>query len=216
MRIRLRERDPQTRRWTTQLDERYATAAILPRMLAIVDKNVGKWACAIQEPALAYLLRVDAVAARSRIALTALPAVLPICGFASWTGWIAFDEFDLVVLGAVVGGHFSLIAYRIRHGKAASGHGQAGTLAILFLTLFSASLGFSLWIGFSADPAYSASLFDGYFSGLNSVRIAKPFALMLLMMPVVQHQIRIDEAGTLRAFAAGVLLCQRRLRLPGG
>ena len=145
-----------------------------------------------------------AVAARSRIALTALPAVLPICGFASWTGWIAFDEFDLVVLGAVVGGHFSLIAYRIRHGKAASGHGQAGTLAILFLTLFSASLGFSLWIGFSADPAYSASLFDGYFSGLNSVRIAKPFALMLLMLPVVQHQIRIDEAGTLRAFAAGM------------
>jgi hypothetical protein len=49
------------------LIQRYATAAILPRMLAIVDENVGKWACAIQEPALAYLLRVDPVAARSRI-----------------------------------------------------------------------------------------------------------------------------------------------------
>ena len=49
------------------LIQRYATPAILPRMLAIVDKNVGKWACAIQEPALAYLLRVDPVAARSRI-----------------------------------------------------------------------------------------------------------------------------------------------------
>jgi len=49
------------------LIQRYATAAILPRMLAIVDTNVGKWACAIQEPALAYLLRVDPVAARSRI-----------------------------------------------------------------------------------------------------------------------------------------------------
>jgi hypothetical protein len=34
------------------LIQRYATAAILPRMLAIVDKNIGKWACAIQEPAL--------------------------------------------------------------------------------------------------------------------------------------------------------------------
>jgi hypothetical protein len=49
------------------LIQRYATTAILPRMLAIVDKNVGQWACAIQEPALAYLLRVDPVAARSRI-----------------------------------------------------------------------------------------------------------------------------------------------------
>ena len=49
------------------LIQRYATTAILPRMLAIVDKNVGKWACDIQEPALAYLLRVDPVAARSRI-----------------------------------------------------------------------------------------------------------------------------------------------------
>src|SRR5947207_1108932 len=47
--------------------QRYATAAILPRMLAIVDKNVGKWACAIQEPALASLLRIDPAVARSRI-----------------------------------------------------------------------------------------------------------------------------------------------------
>ena len=49
------------------LIQRYATPAILPRMLAIVDKNVGKWACAIQEPALAYLLRVDPIAGSSRI-----------------------------------------------------------------------------------------------------------------------------------------------------
>jgi hypothetical protein len=49
------------------LIERYGTAAILPRMLTIADKNVGKWACMIQGPALAYLLRVDPASARQRI-----------------------------------------------------------------------------------------------------------------------------------------------------
>src|SRR6266481_7835505 len=46
------------------LIQRYATAAILPRVLAMIDKNLGKWACDIQGPALAYVLRVDPVAAR--------------------------------------------------------------------------------------------------------------------------------------------------------
>jgi len=49
------------------LIHRYATFAVLPRMLAITDKNVGHWACMVQEPDLAYLLRADPIAARPRI-----------------------------------------------------------------------------------------------------------------------------------------------------
>jgi hypothetical protein len=55
------------------LIQRYATAAILPRMLAIADQNLGHWACLTQEPVLAYLLRADPIAARPRIE-TALAA----------------------------------------------------------------------------------------------------------------------------------------------
>lgn len=36
---------------------RYATAEILPRITERLDLKIGKWACAIQDPILAYLLR---------------------------------------------------------------------------------------------------------------------------------------------------------------
>ncbi len=49
------------------LIERYATKSVLPQMLSIVDANVGRWACSVQTPALAYLLRADSAAARPRI-----------------------------------------------------------------------------------------------------------------------------------------------------
>lgn len=49
------------------LIQRYATPAILPRMLVITDRNVGHWPCMSQEPALAYLLGADPVSARPRI-----------------------------------------------------------------------------------------------------------------------------------------------------
>jgi len=49
------------------LIERYGTRTVLPQMLSIVDEKVGKWECAVQTPALAYLLRVDPVSARPRI-----------------------------------------------------------------------------------------------------------------------------------------------------
>jgi hypothetical protein len=46
---------------------RYATDSVFSQVLQVIDKNVGKWACAIQAPALAYLLRVKPDVARPRI-----------------------------------------------------------------------------------------------------------------------------------------------------
>ena len=46
---------------------RYASGAILPQVTAKLDPSLGKWACAIQDPLLAYVLRVDPLAARVRI-----------------------------------------------------------------------------------------------------------------------------------------------------
>ena len=49
------------------LIERYGTKAVLPQMLSIIDEKVGKWECAVQTPALAYLLRIDPASAQPRI-----------------------------------------------------------------------------------------------------------------------------------------------------
>jgi hypothetical protein len=46
---------------------RYATDAIMPQVIETLDPKIGKWACAIQDPLLAYLLRVNPAMARPRI-----------------------------------------------------------------------------------------------------------------------------------------------------
>lgn len=46
---------------------RFASAAILPQIVEKLDPMIGKSACAIQNPTLAYLLRVDPAIARPRI-----------------------------------------------------------------------------------------------------------------------------------------------------
>ena len=46
---------------------RYATDAILPQIIKELDPKIGKWACAIQNPILAYVLRVSPVSAQPRI-----------------------------------------------------------------------------------------------------------------------------------------------------
>ena len=63
-------------RTTTDLDgsvniasliARYSSEAILPQVLTELDSRIGKWACAIQNPLLAYVLRVNPALARPRI-----------------------------------------------------------------------------------------------------------------------------------------------------
>jgi len=46
---------------------RYATDAILPHVTAKLDPSLGKWACAVQDPLLAFILRVNPTMARPRI-----------------------------------------------------------------------------------------------------------------------------------------------------
>jgi hypothetical protein len=49
------------------LIERYATDAILSQITEQLDRRIGKWACAIQNPLLAYVLRVNPAMAATRI-----------------------------------------------------------------------------------------------------------------------------------------------------
>jgi hypothetical protein len=53
--------------YTASLIARYATDAILPAVLAKLDPLLGRWACGVQDPILAYTLRVRPSLARPRI-----------------------------------------------------------------------------------------------------------------------------------------------------
>jgi hypothetical protein len=51
----------------SSLIARYATDAILTQVTSNLDPSLGKWACAIQDPLLAFILRVNPALARPRI-----------------------------------------------------------------------------------------------------------------------------------------------------
>ncbi|HKS41122.1 MAG TPA: hypothetical protein VJX74_10965 [Blastocatellia bacterium] len=85
--------------------QRYATDAVLPQVLPVVDKHVGKWACAIQAPALAYLLRVNPEVAKPRIeaAMSARGHGYSACNHSLLTGMGALQQDPVLEEIAVSG-----------------------------------------------------------------------------------------------------------------
>jgi hypothetical protein len=59
--------DPDASAHLSSLVARYATEAVLAEILALLDSRIGRWECASQNPALAYVLRVSPELARARI-----------------------------------------------------------------------------------------------------------------------------------------------------
>lgn len=85
--------------------QRYATDAVLPQVLPVVDKHVGKWACAIQAPVLAYLLRVNPEVAKPRIeaAMSARGHGYSACNHSLLTGMGALQQDPVLEEIAVSG-----------------------------------------------------------------------------------------------------------------
>jgi len=109
-----------------------------------------------------------------------VPALLPIMGFAPWTGWTLSEESDLLILGAIAGGYAAL-AFGPRRRSLPDGN-RAFTAARLFPAIaFATSLALGLALG-SADAVREPfTWFAGYYDALNAVRIAKAFVFAALI-----------------------------------
>jgi O-antigen ligase len=147
---------------------------------------LAAWLCAAMRYPTAWLLVV--------------PAVLPMANLSPWTGWIVFDEFDIVVLAAVAAGHARLAL--ARSPRFMPGRGAAT------LTLSAAALGiYALARGFEgAGPGPSFDGFAGYAEPLNGVRVLKPLLLALAIWPMVQQAVQSSPERALRRFAAGLAI----------
>ena len=126
--------------------------------------------------------------ARPSAWLTAIPALLPIVAFAPWTGWITFEELDLLVLAAAAGGYAHLtrprppeLTARVVQSELASG---CGALAGLTVTLFAGSVVVSMTRGFTDAGGFVFGWYQGYHEPMNSLRLAKPFFMALLLWPL--------------------------------
>lgn len=137
--------------------------------------------------------------------LFVVPAALPALSFAPWTGWIAFEEFDLL-LGAVVAGGYARIAvdrWTQREAPSAtrSGWGFVG-LASVFGVLGVVALahgGSARW-----DPV--PIWFQSYTDPLNGWRVFKPLLHAALLWPLLHREISRDADIAMRRLASGMLV----------
>lgn len=128
----------------------------------------------ISASALAYL--------RAVWFLAIIPALLPIIGLAPWTGWITFEEVDLLVMAMASGGYA-----RAWLDGAKTKFRRHSWLFFGLSTLMSLSILISMSRGFSDAGGFVFGWYQGYDGPMNSIRIGKSFFLALLFMPLINR-----------------------------
>lgn len=133
--------------------------------------------------------------------LLIIPALLPIIGLAPWTGWITFEELDLLVLATASGGY----ARALVDGKQARSRRNSRLLLGLF-TLMVLSILISMARGFSDAGGFVFGWYQGYDGPMNSIRIGKSFFLALLLVPLINRLQRDPDNQPGRKLAWGLAL----------
>ena len=113
-----------------------------------------------------------------RLWLWVVPALLPLLNFSPWTGWLVFEEFDLLLLGTVAGG-YARLAWTPQADQ-----GRIGAKLLLFF--LAASGAWALWRGFEDAGGFKWDWFAGYRDALNSWRVLKSLVFAMLLMPLLR------------------------------
>lgn len=159
---------------------------------------------------------------RFSIALPAMLALLPIVGFAPRTGWLTFEEFDLLVLATCAGGYAALAlrpresdaGVDTRAGKRATREAmrrstiflsaRLSIVSLALIALFLASTVIALERGIIDAGGFHFDWFQGYDDPLNSLRIFKSFAFVVLTLPLLQDELR--RPGGFDRIALGITI----------
>ncbi|MFM8899937.1 MAG: hypothetical protein ACKOF9_08315, partial [Burkholderiales bacterium] len=134
--------------------------------------------------------------------LWVLPAALPLANLSPWTGWLLFDEFDLLVLATV-----SALLARQRFSRGESPRLPA--LATWQVALVIALLAWwfcSTALGLLAAPSSPWHLFANHESDLWPVRAGKALLWALLLWPWLRLNLLQTPRATLNRIAVGMLL----------
>ncbi len=151
-----------------------------------------------------------AAAARWRgLWLFVVPAALPLANLAPWTGWLAFDEFDLVVLGAVAGG-YARLARDARRGSAAVARRSRGSAPLsrvdAALLAVLAALGAVAFLRGVADAGGGPlDPFLDHDGPLEAWRVFKPLPWALLLAPLAWRDFGAAPAAAGRRLGDGML-----------
>jgi hypothetical protein len=154
----------------------------------------------------AFWLWSAVVAWRPGIWLFMVPATLPLLNFAPWTGWVVFEEFDLLLLGVIAGAYAHLAFVPVsRSGESVriSSHRMAfiGSAAI-----FGALGVASLINGWSVAGRVPFGWFQGYADPMNAWRVFKSLMHAALLWPLLRREMKRAAATAVQRLASGMLV----------
>ncbi len=136
-----------------------------------------------------------------RLWLWLVPACLPWLNFSPWTGWLVFEEFDILLLGTLAGG-YARLAWEARHDGVRSPHSRTATWLVALVLL---SAGLALWRGFADAGGLRFDWFANYSDSLNSWRIFKSLGLAALFIPLLRREMHQARQRVPALVAAGVI-----------
>ncbi len=150
-------------------------------------------------------LAVMAFMARPSAWLIVLPALWPIIDLAPLTGWIHFTESDALVLTVVAGvGLREALAPSLPVRGAPAF--RLSPVALLVAVLWLVSYGVSAWRTPIPLPPFDASLFAGYKTPLNGLRLLKAPLLLLMLLPCLHAAGRARGASAFSRLTLGMTL----------
>jgi hypothetical protein len=116
-----------------------------------------------------------------------LPALLPLIGWAPWTGWFTFEELDLLVLAVATGGYARLALAPLppaAHVKHASESSRDRLFGVVLMALYVASVVAASVRGLDSADGWSFGWYQGYMEPMNTLRVAKSLFLALILVPL--------------------------------
>lgn len=144
---------------------------------------------------------------RPGIWLLVVPSLLPLMNFSPWTGWLVFEEFDILLLGALAGGYARLAWSRRSRGEEKHSLVSRRSLPLLSLgALLGVSGLIALLRGFADAGGFAFDWFAGYTDALNGVRVFKSLGFALLFVPLLQRELDHAEAQASQRLASGMLV----------
>jgi len=136
--------------------------------------------------------------------LLLVPAVMPFMNFSPWTGWIAFEELDMLLLAVLAGGYSHMAWARDAQVPAKATRERRLLVALLVVLALTGIL--SLVRGVVDSGGWIFDWFGGYEQAVNSLRVFKSVGFALLLWPLLELQLRSNAARVERFLALGMLL----------
>lgn len=141
--------------------------------------------------------------------------LLPLAGLAPWTGWLAVEEWDLLLLASVAGGYLAISGpWRSPPPPPVSKWKRElrwRNSTLLLLGLFMLAGGMAVLHGLIDAADEPLSLVGGYLDASNTLRAGKPVLALLLMLPlwhrVARRAPQALQPSVQQGLALALLVC---------